>query len=64
MGTSGIQEKVVVITGAGSRLGKSTAKPHRARFLKAMKIGTIARAWAALFLIGVAVSHLQGQGGV
>ena len=29
-----------------------------------MKIGTIARAGAALFLIGVAVSHLQGQGGV
>src|ERR1700683_5755654 len=29
-----------------------------------MKIGTIARAGAALFLIGVAVSHLKGQGGV
>src|ERR1700683_4147826 len=29
-----------------------------------MKIGTIARAGAALFLIGFAGSHLQGQGGV
>src|SRR6202162_5848342 len=29
-----------------------------------MKIGTIARAGAALFLSGVAVSHLHGQGGV
>jgi hypothetical protein len=32
--------------------------------MKAMKIGTIARAGAALFLIGLAVSHLEGQGGV
>src|SRR5579863_6491386 len=50
--------------GAGSGLGESTAKPHRAGLLKAMKIGTIARAGAELFLIGVAVSHLQGQRGV
>jgi pimeloyl-ACP methyl ester carboxylesterase len=29
-----------------------------------MNIGTIARAGAAIFLVGVAVSHLKGQGGL
>jgi len=29
-----------------------------------MKIGTIAKTWAALFSIGFAAGHLQGQGRV
>jgi hypothetical protein len=61
MAMSGIQENVVVIIGASSGLGESAAKPHHAGLLRVMKIGTIAIAGAALFLVGVA-SHLEGQG--
>src|SRR6202040_4223038 len=37
---------------------------NRNRLTEKLGIGAIARAGAALLLIGVAVSHLQGQGGV
>ena len=37
---------------------------NRNRLTKTLGIGAIARAGAALLLIGVAGSYLQGQGGV